>query len=507
MKEHKFKTSFSSIIVKPLISLEKDKFLALASLEQVKKFIPQVDSETNYDLLPIAFNACVVNRINKNGDVINAATAIKLYKTFINKPIDVEHDREKVIGCILTAGFSEFGTDKPLSLEEVKDLKTPFNITLGGVIWRAINNGIANLIEDAADPTSKHYLTVSASWELGFTDYNLVVIQGESKNLEDAKIISDSAQVEELTPKLPAYGGTGRLEDGSYIYREMTNEVLAMGVGLTESPAAEVKGVAVQEDEDKSKAASIEDAILKVITEQKKPGGILCEEKIQNNANQISQPENDTVKDNSIISMKITSLKDITDEMLKQVKASSITDYIEEQLQEANKKFVAEKTAKEQAVENQKVLAADLEKAKEELKKIQASLEDLKKAAAERESQEVFTSRMASFDNTYDLTDEDRKVIASQIKSLTAEAFAEYEKQVAVLMKEKNKEVKKAAEAAKKATTEVKASTEDPNKVVDKALENAKVTTPPAPTTTQATQTLKEKYAAAFAPENFLIKK
>ena len=77
MKEFKFKTTFSSS-VRPLVSEEKDKPLALASLVDVGNFLPQVDVEKNVDLLPIAFNAFVVNRVNKNGDVIDTETALAM---------------------------------------------------------------------------------------------------------------------------------------------------------------------------------------------------------------------------------------------------------------------------------------------------------------------------------------------------------------------------------------------------------------------------------------------
>ena len=121
MEKFEYTTSFSSA-VKPLISEERDKYLALASLEEVGNFIPDVDTDKNIDLLPIAFNACVVNRANKNGDAIDTETAISVYKDFINKPINVEHNRNRVVGVILTAGFSEFGTDTPVTKESISSL-------------------------------------------------------------------------------------------------------------------------------------------------------------------------------------------------------------------------------------------------------------------------------------------------------------------------------------------------------------------------------------------------
>ena len=136
--EFKYNTTFANIHIKPVVSEEKDKYLSLASIANLKKFLPDIDTDKNIDLLPIAFDACVVNRVNKNGDVIDTATATKIAKNFINKPINIEHDRSRVIGCILTANFSKFGSNESLAELDVKEMKEPFYITLGGVMWKII---------------------------------------------------------------------------------------------------------------------------------------------------------------------------------------------------------------------------------------------------------------------------------------------------------------------------------------------------------------------------------
>ena len=141
----KYTTIFSSYI-KPVVSEEWDKYLSLASMVELESFVPNVDLDKNYDLLPIAFNAFVVNRVNKNGDVVDTKTALAMYKDFVNKPINIEHNRQNVIGTILTAGFSEFGTDKPLEESEVANMTGPFNVVLGGVVWKVTNRELANKI-------------------------------------------------------------------------------------------------------------------------------------------------------------------------------------------------------------------------------------------------------------------------------------------------------------------------------------------------------------------------
>jgi hypothetical protein len=252
----KFNTIFANLQLKPIVSEEKDKYLSVASLSALRKFLPQIDSEKNIDLLPVAFDACVVNRVNKNGDVINAQTAYEVAKYFINKPINIEHDRTRVVGCILNANFSKFGSNESLAELDVKDMKEPFNITLGGVIWKVVNQNLANLIEESNDPTSENYMGISASWELGFNDYNLVLLKDKEKNLENGKIVSSEQEKAKLSSNLKALGGSGRVNENTYIYREVTGEVVPLGIGLTVNPAADVEGVAVEQENN--------DEILKV---------------------------------------------------------------------------------------------------------------------------------------------------------------------------------------------------------------------------------------------------
>ena len=216
MEKPKFTTIFSSE-VRPLITEEKDKYLAMASLLDVGDFIPDIDAEKDYDLLPVAFNAFVANRVNKNGDVVSGSKAVEISNSFINKPINVEHNRDRVVGVILSAGYSEFGTDKPLSEEEVKEMDGPFNVTLGGIIWKVVNDDLAGLIEESNDPTSEFYQKISASWELGFSEYQLAVVDGHDKNLENAQIISNAEEIAEKEKDLKAFGGTGILEDGKAV--------------------------------------------------------------------------------------------------------------------------------------------------------------------------------------------------------------------------------------------------------------------------------------------------
>lgn len=484
MKKYKFSTIFSNLKLRPVVSEEKDKYLSVASLEKLKKFIPNIDLENNIDLLPVAFDACVVNRVNKNGDVIDTSTAVKIAKNFINKPINIEHNRNNVIGCILNYGFSEFGTSQSISEENLFETKKPFNITLGGVIWKIVNNELAEKIEESNDPTSSNYMSISASWELGFNDFNIIVLDEGEKNIENGQIIADGDKISEYSQNLRGFGGSGKVDD-KYIYRQVIGKVVPLGIGLTNNPAADVQGVATASTEE----------------------------------NTISQEEKINVTKDRIY-MKINKLEDITDALLKEVSASSVTDFIAEEIKKVNEQYLAEKADKENALKeaNEKLVSisaehAQIKKQVEELNEKLAALEAEKVAKAR---EEAFNMRMALLDEEYDLTDEDRKVLSSDIKDLDEESFSAYQKKMAVLMKEKNKKNKavKEEKVSEEAETKiVKASEENvkeastPQEVVETALENGGQASIQIPNSSPGAEpTLREKYAKAFGLEGFEIK-
>ena len=507
MKDFKYTTVFSSLKVKPLVSEEKDRYLALASLIDVGNFIPDIDMSKNVDLLPIAFNACVVNRVNKNGDVVDAATAVEMYKSFINKPINVEHNRQKVVGTILVAGFSEFGTDVPLTEEHVKTMPGPFNITLGGVVWKVVNNELASIIENSNDPTSEDYQKISASWELGFSKYNILLMDEEEKNIEGAELVDCPNKIEQLSGYLRSLGGSGKTDGGKRVYRKVVGDVVPLGIGLTENPAADVAGVAIKASE------VAESSGVSVV--------------IENSSSHVQ--EINVNKDNRI--MKINTIQDITEESMKELTASSISVFIEEELKRASEKFAEEKGAVEAALktnqEKNEALTVSHDSMKAELEKVQTALTELQKLKADRDAQETFNSRMAEFDAEFDLDDEDRKVLANEMNEMAEETFAAFKKKMAVLMKEKKKKVagreltekqqklpdfikekilKSSDEtAASVATVETK---EEIKETVEKALDSGKVEAATIPISSSAKEpTVLDKYKKAFSIDQFDFRK
>ena len=491
------------------MSEEKDKYLAMASALDVSNFIPEIDTAKNIDLLPIAFNACVANRVNRNGDVIDTKTAVEIFESFINKPINIEHNRQRVIGTILTAGFSEFGTDTPVDKDRVANGNEPFNITLGGIVWKVVNNDLSDMIEESNDPTSEHFMKISASWELGFTDYNLLVLAGEEKNIENAIVIDDPEQIESLKENLKIFGGSGELDDGKFIYRKVINTVIPLGIGLTETPAADVKGVFVKKEEVRENLAENRE----INSETK-------------NKENISQTNINNVIKEKRLAMKINSLKDITDENLKEVSASAITDFINDELQQSVDKYESDKKELKESLQAAKEVNEKIEKQEGDTRKELTNLkEDIAKLVDEKEAKEAeekFNQRMAHMDDVYELNDEDREVIASDVKDLDDDGFETYQKKMSTLIRHKNKELlaeeveaQEVAVAAEIKTrkgvetseTNAKQESEETEEAVAEALENAEAEASTVPVSTPAEEpTVHDKFRRAFDVDQWELK-
>jgi len=144
--EYKYTTTFEAEVFPCDIGGES--FISKASLNNLESLVPKgVNFEDNIDLMGVAFNAAVVNKFNKNGDGIDSKTAIEYTKNFIHKPTNIEHDKDRIVGHIASAGWSEYGTSRIMSAEELEGYTKPFNIALGALVYKSANSAFAEALE------------------------------------------------------------------------------------------------------------------------------------------------------------------------------------------------------------------------------------------------------------------------------------------------------------------------------------------------------------------------
>ena len=235
--------------------------------------------------------------------------------------------------------------------------------------------------------------------------------------------------------------------------------------------------------------------------------------------------------------MKITKIEDITDTLLKEVTASSIAEFVAEEIKKANDQFLAEKSEKENELKasNEKaaLLASEQEVVKKQLEELTQKLASLEAEKTAKAQEEAFNMRMASFDEEYELNDDERKVLASDVKDMNDESFSAYKNKMAVMMKDKSKAAKKAKKAKMDkedlkdqgvdenkedkngkmiksaiASEEVTSQISTTQEVVEQAVDNGSKASVEIPNSAPVAElTIREKYAKAFDMSGFEIVK
>jgi len=464
--KHLYKASFDCEI-KCLHQKDKDKFLAQASLENIKDHLPKdIDFEKNGDLIAFAANGTVVNRGNKNGHLIDAETAAQVHELFKYKFLDLEHNRDHIVGVVTNTGFSTYDKNTIIASEEVSGNTDPFYLTVGGVVYRSVNKDFAEKLEESSDPESKLYRKISLSWEIAFSSYYLLI---GSKNLSEGEIVKDPEKIEEYSEFLSFNGGQNRLEDGTPIYTVVAgDDVLPMGFGFTLNPAADVAGVLLENE----KAQPDEEEEVEATA----------------NENKTSLPEEKNVNTHKTpyIHMDIKTLEDFYKNWkeLRAHESAPDLDFVFNKLQEASEEYSKDVKAKDDELANQK---AEVEKLNSTVANLTTTIEEhkasLKILEEEKNAQETerkFQERMNVIDNEYELNDETSAIVASKVKGLSDEDFdawkkefdvLSHEKSKAYLSEQKEKEEALAAEALKAKAVEDKKVEEEAAK---EALANAK---------------------------------
>jgi hypothetical protein len=418
--------------IKPIKQEEFDAFgISKGSIwETAKSLLPaDFDPEQNIDVLPVVFNLATVNEFNKNGDGIDAKTAVAAVKRFINKPINIEHKKDKIVGHIINASFSEEEFDfQNNDIESYANKENPFYITAAGLIYRQIYPQLAEAIMESSDEEEESYQSISASWELAFRDYE--VARG-SKKLNESTIVS-SEEKGKMSQYLKGMGGDGEDEDGVPINRLIIGQTFPLGAALTTNPAARVKGVypAQMFGGDKKHNKISRNANINVSSDKFKTIFNMEKEQFNELMSKVAESVASVVR------------KDSEAKTIGEIMRDALTEHSESW----KSKIALEREAKEKS-------EADLAEIKNSLKDTKDELEKLKSEAAAQSAVDLFNARMNNIDAEYDFTEKELGLVTAEVKDLASddEAFADYKEKLEIVFAHKMKSNLEAQEAEIKA--------------------------------------------------------
>ena len=398
--------------------------------EAAQSLLPDdFDPKQNIDVLPVVFNLAKVNEFNKNGDGIDARTAVAAVKRFINKPINIEHKKDKIVGHMINASFSDREFDfKNNDIESYADKKEPFYLNAAGLIYKSIYPELAEAIIEASEKEDDSYQSISTSWELAFKEFEVAV---GSKFLQDSTI-AEGSRKEDLKQYIKGLGGKGIDDEGNLVNRLIVGQTYPLGAALTRNPAASVRGIYTSKDEPEDKKI----------------------EKISRNTN--INVKSDKLKnifnmDKEQFDQLITQLsKSVASAVKEGSEAKTVSETIRDTLVEHNESWTAkmevEKEAKAKA-------EAELAELKDSFKQTKEELDALKSDVEAKAAVDLFNDRMNFIDSDYDLNEKELALVTAEVKDLGSsdEDFNSYKEKLEVIFAHKLKKNIEAKEAEIKA--------------------------------------------------------
>ena len=502
----KYTAKFSSVVLASKDILNHPEEISQASLDSLKEIIPEdVDLSKNVDLLAVAFNGALVNKFNRNGDGIDSETAVQIIDQFKHKPTNIEHQKQKVVGHIINASFSELETNRILTKEEALQKQEPYNIALSSLIYKTVNPEFVNLVEQSVDKESEMYHKVSASWEIGFNDFVLAV---GGDNLSQATIIEDPDQIEEMKHSLKAFGGEGKNENGQSVHRLIRGEIYPLGIGFTANPAADVKGLTVSTNKpDQPKTEKSKKNISQI-----------------NNID-VTNKNTITMEHNEILNNLVSALEEkVSNKKFSEEAVATVSKIINDAIRERNESFVEERealeTEKAELAKAAEEKAQEMEELKTKLDEAVQRVNELEQSQKEQAAIARFDERMSAVEEIYELDDASRKIVAYELKDLedSDEAFASFQEKLQVVLKHQNKEFiakqeeefnAKLSEAVEKRIEELKSDATSEEEVVEEALDNTSSEESAIANnngeSSEEDLSLKEKFKQAFSEDNLTI--
>lgn len=475
--EFKYKTTFASQIA-VLKSTDKVVQEVKASIADLKDLMPfSIDPEADKDLVYIVGNLAVAGVMNLNDDIMDCETAIATYKKFEKKQVNIEHDRQNIVGFILRAGLSEIGTDKIITEAEARAFKQPFNIATVSVLWKVANPELCQYIINQSAPESEDFGKLSFSFEVGFDDYNIATVLPNSRCLCDNSMIikAGNPEFEDYNKLLRVNKGSGKKGD-ALVGRILEGNVTPLGEGIVRMPAGAVKGIlAILPTEKDTDLVAVPAAVIipeiNLQEEQAKIDEVEQKKAIQKilsdilfifkryNRKEIFVKSSVSFPSNKIVSNNITNYlmkPEVIQEAFAALKKADTLEAfkiavaginpIADAIIAENDRYVRETEAAKNLANTLEQAKKDAitasEKAKSDLDEVRKELDTIKAKQAAVEAQAKFDARIAAIVEEYELGDEERAIVVAQIKDLDDAAFASWQTSAKVMLKDKSKKVK-----------------------------------------------------------------
>jgi ribosome-associated translation inhibitor RaiA len=499
------------------------KELQVQASEISDKYAALFPKEMKPDITYFSAVSFTMGTINKNNCLVLPDEGMKMYKTSVGTPLDIEHEKDQIVGFCINSFLTNLKNNKILTDDEAQEIldadgKVNVGVILG--IWPLNNPEIDSLIQENFDKNSDNYNKVKLSFECYFNDFSYFVSDGKADYPNGTIYPADNENADEMWAALRTNGGNGLYKGNKISICPL--ESFIGGNGLVMNPANVYSDLTSKKDGD---SMTMQNVSADVPPASNPSVPIIAEE--TDNKNEVKSviltKEDNMSKENTIT----TEVKAAVQPEVKAETAAmaplKVDDTLANALQSELEKKVAELGAKDKQISEvdakvtellakleaqDKAAKAELDAAKAETAKatematkIQAQLDaaieklnNLETQEKERKHKELVASRLATLREFMTITEANLAVLEKECSELSDD---EFNKKVE-LYKTLSPKVVTASEAPK--AEDVKDTVKTAVADTAKEAKSVNIITP------TPSVSLMEKFATAFSPESLGFK-
>ena len=327
---------------------------------------------------------------NLNDDIFTPEEVWKAKSSPLHKPMNDNHDPEKILGHIVQS--------RPLdkSGDEISVLQDEFDLEVAGVLYRAFPQ-LAERIDEIITKAKAGEMFVSM--EAWFPDFGYGLIDPKTNEI---KLIERTEATAFLTKHLRIYGGCGEYQQ--YKVGRVLKDIIFGAQGFVDKPA---------NPESVIKVAANKEAVSKVFVTAELPEGGVEDVDVK----QLEKELESKTKEVEALATINAELQKAADEVLTQdyaKKIAALTKDVEESSTKIDE--LTSSLEKAKAIEVEKVeLQKQFEEVTKRADKGEAELEEIRKTTIARE-------RLTKLSEVKKV--EDEKATLAELREMTDETFA-----------------------------------------------------------------------------------
>lgn len=412
MKPAKMVIKFESSQMKLVNSPSRELVTMASKISNSDEYAKLFPENIQKNLIYVSLISHTLNHINQNDCLILGDEGIGSYKTLVNCPLDVEHERTDIVGFCVRSFLSNMKNNKVLSEElaqEIIDNHGMVNVGAIFGVWTLNFPELESVFKDNFDENSSNFNRVKASFEYYFDKFDFFVSNGNG-DYPDGEIVSgESDNAELLFNTLKINGGSGKI--GPNRISLIPRQGMLGGVAITYSPANEYSDVLAKKDSDG--VVAVDNSV-----ESQENIEILSSDSVIKTGDTL-MPKNEKEIIAEVVAVEPTKIDAAIEMTVDKTVADALKSELDKKITELNAQSSQVENLNKTVIE----LTSNLEKVTALAAQLQANFDKEIESRIAKEKDNLIAARMSKVEEIFEVNDSNRSMLVTEVSSLSEEDF------------------------------------------------------------------------------------